>query len=102
MPIELQHNTKKMIDIKERKNKSDKIDNFKEKRVKVYQSVIKGEVDNSNDREQKQSLLSDAIKSFVADFLLDDKRFDVFDVSNAINQLNNEYGIYSFELDNHK
>lgn len=85
-----------------KKEVKNKLDEFKGKRVKVYQSGVNGEVDISKDREQKQQLLSDAIKQFLAQFLLDDKRFDVFDISNAINQLNCEYGTYSFELEHYK
>lgn len=75
---------------------------WKGKRVKVYQSGVNGEVDISKDREQKEQLLTDAIKGFLAQFLLDDNRFDVFDIANSINRLNCDYGVYGFELENYK
>jgi len=78
-----------------KKNK-DRIDDMKGKRVKVYQSGMKGEKENLS-QDEKAEFLIQGIRSYLADFLLDDKRFNIFDIALALRILNNQHGEYLFE-----
>ncbi|MFA5723658.1 MAG: hypothetical protein WC979_05350 [Candidatus Pacearchaeota archaeon] len=72
-----------------------KIDDMKGKRVKIYQSGIEGEKENLA-QDEKADVLVSGIKQYLADFLLDDKRFNLFDIALAMQILNNEYSGYLF------
>jgi hypothetical protein len=75
------------------------VNNFKGKRVKVYQSGMKGEKVNLT-QEEKAEFLVEGIRSYLAGFLLDDKRFNIFDIALALRILDNQHGEYLFEQEN--
>lgn len=71
---------------------------WKGKRVKIYQSGVNGEVEDL-DNFTKEDLLKTMIRQNIANILAEDKRFNVFDVAIALNDLSNEHSAYMLEAE---